>query len=147
VEIAAERGKSRHEKERRNGYKVARVSPGEADVSYKQRIVLIIGAIAFLYLLLTCPKISVVRGTYVIPPPDKKDVAKIVDVSTAMTRAVAVLGATMLVFIALKDRKPTQTQSSGMKEPDLGGHGEENEGQLTGENVIAKVLRFLKDFF
>ncbi len=147
MKIAAERGKSRHEKERRNGYKEARVSPGEADVSYKQRIVLIIGAIAFLYLLLTCPKISIVSGTYVIPPPDKKNVAKIVDVSTAMTRAVAVLGATMLVFIALKDRKPTQTQSSRMKEPDLGGHGEENEGQLTGENVIAKVLRFLKDFF
>jgi len=147
VEIAAERGKSRREKKRRNGYKVARVSPGEAAVSYKQRIVLIVGAIAFLYLLLTCPKISIVRGTYVIPPPDKKNVAKIVDIRAAMTRAVAVLGATMLVFIALKDRKPSQTQSSEMKEPDLGGQGEENERQVTGENVIAKVLRFLKDFF
>jgi len=119
----------------------------EADVSYKQRIVLIVGAIAFLYLLFTCPKISVVRGTYVIPPPDKKDVAKIVDIRTAMTRAVAVLGATMLVFIALKDRKTTQTQPSGMREDGPGGHGQENEGQLTGENVIARLLRFLKDFF
>jgi len=116
-------------------------------VSCKQRIVLILGAIAFLYLLFTCPKISVVRGTYVTPPPDKKDVAKIVDVSTAMTRAVAVLGATMLVFIALKDRKTTPVQSSGLREPGPGGHRQKNEGQLTGGNIIAKILRFLKDFF
>lgn len=113
----------------------------------KQRIVLIIGAIAFLYLLFTSPKISVVRGTYVIPPPDKKDVAKIVDISTAMTRAVAVLGATMLVFIALKDKKKTQAQSPGSRERVLSGSGQGNEGQLTRENVSAKIVRFLKDFF
>jgi len=116
-------------------------------VNNKQRIVLIIGAIAFLYLLFTSPKISIVRGTYVIPSPDKKDVAKIVDISTATTRAVAVLGATVLVFIALKDRKRTQAQSPRGGEPILAGHGERNERRLIGENVIAKILRFLKDFF
>ena len=118
--------------------KVARVSPGEAGVSYKQRIVLIIGAIAFLYFLFTCPKISVVRGTYMIPPPDKKDVAKIVDISTAMTRAVAVLGATMLVFIALKDRKTTRGQSSGMREPDPGGLVKRTKGNSPGRMSLQK---------
>ena len=113
----------------------------------KQRIVLIIGAIAFLYLLFTSPKISIVRGTYVIPSPDKKEVAKIVDISTAMTRAVAVLGATLLVFIALKSRKETQRQSPRNEESHLIGHGKGNERQSTRENVFAKILRFLKDFF
>ena len=116
-------------------------------MNYKQRIVLILGAIAFLYLLLTSPKISIVRGTYVIPSADKKDVAKIVDINTATTRAVAVLGATMLVFIALKDRKRTQAQSPRGGEPILGKHGQENKRQPTRKNVIAKILRFLKDFF
>jgi hypothetical protein len=116
-------------------------------VNNKQRIVLITGAIAFLYLLFTSPKISIVRGTYVIPSPDKKEVAKIVDISTAMTRAVAVLGATLLVFIALKSRKETQRQSPRNEESHLIGHGKGNERQPTRENVFAKILRFLKDFF
>ena len=113
----------------------------------KQRVILIAGAIAFLYLLFTSLKISIVRGTYVAPSPEKKDVAKIVDVNTAMTRAVAVLGATMLVFVALKDRKRSQTQSPRNREPILDGHGQERGGQVTRQNVIAKILRFLKDFF
>ena len=35
------------------------------------------GAAVFLYVLFTSPKISIVKGTYVMPPPDKKDIAKI----------------------------------------------------------------------
>jgi hypothetical protein len=117
------------------------------NVNNKQRIVLITGAIVFLYLLFTSPQVSIVRGTYVTPSPDKKDVARIVDINTAMTRAVAVLGATLLVFIALKSRKGTQRQFPRDGEPHRVGHGKGDERQLTGENVFAKILRFLKDFF
>jgi hypothetical protein len=117
------------------------------NVNNKQRIVLITGAIVFLYLLFTSPKVSIVRGTYVTPSPDKKDVARIVDINTAMTRAVAVLGATVLVFVALKSRKGTQRQFPRDGEPNLIAHGKGDERQLTGENVIAKIIRFLKDFF
>ena len=113
----------------------------------KQRVVLIIGAGVFLYVLFTSPKISIVKGTYVIPSPDKKDIAKIVDVSTAMTRAVAVLGATLLVCIALKDKKGARTQSQMDTEPYLDGHCQEDERKLVKKDVIAKILRFLKEFF
>ncbi len=113
----------------------------------KQRVVLIIGAAVFLYVLLTSPKISIVKGTYVIPSPDKKDIAKIVDVSTAMTRAVAVLGATLLVSIALKDKKGTRTQSPMDRESYLAGHCQGNERQFVKKDVIAKILRFLREFF
>jgi len=116
-------------------------------VNKKQRIVLIIGAIAFLYVLFTSPKISIVRGTYMIPSPDKKDVAKVVDIRTAMTRAIAVLGATMLVSIALKDRKRTQARSPRGEERILGGHAQENERSLPRKNIISKILKFVKEFF
>ena len=69
----------------------------EVDVNNKQRIVLIVGAIALLYFLFTSPKISIVKGTYVVPPPDKENIAKMIDIRTAMTRAVAILGGTLLI--------------------------------------------------
>jgi hypothetical protein len=119
----------------------------EVDVNNKQRVVLIIGAVVFLYVLFTSPKISIVKGTYVIPSPDKKDIAKIVDVYTAMTRAVAILGATLLLSIALKDKKGTRTQSPVDREPCLAGHCQESERQFVKKDVIAKILRFLKEFF
>ncbi len=112
----------------------------------KQRIVLGIGAAAFMYVLFTSPKISIVKGTYVIPPPDKKEIAKIVDVSTAMTRAVAVLGATLLVSIALKDKKGTRIQSTMDRNPIVGGC-QESEREPVRKDVVAKIVRFLKDFF
>lgn len=112
----------------------------------KQRIALVIGAAAFLYVLFTSPKISIVKGTYVIPPPDKKEIAKIVDVSTAMTRAVAVLGATLLVSIALKDKKGTRIQSTMDRNP-IVGDCQESERQPVKKDVVAKIVRFLKDFF
>ena len=116
------------------------------NMNYKQRIVLIIGAVALLYVLFTSPKISIVKGTYVIPPPDKKDIAKIIDVSTAMTRAVAVLGATLLVSIALKDKKGTRIQSTMDRNPIVGGC-QESERQPVKKEIIAKIIKFLKDFF
>jgi hypothetical protein len=116
------------------------------NLNNKQRIVLGIGAAAFLYVLFTSPKISIVKGTYVIPPPDKKEIAKIVDVSTAMTRAVAVLGATLLVSVALKDKKGTRIQSTMDRNPIVGGCPE-SARQPVKKDVVAKIIRFLKDFF
>jgi hypothetical protein len=113
----------------------------------KQRIVLIIGTVFFLYVLFTSPKFSIIKGTYVIPPPDKKEIAKIVDVSTAMTRAVAILGATLLVSIALKDKKGTQAPCSKDRKPLLDEHDQESEKQPVQKNVIAKIFGFLENFF
>ncbi len=113
----------------------------------KQRIVLIIGATVLLYLLFTPPKISIVKGTYVIPPSGKKEIAKMTDVRTAMTRAFAVLGATLLVSVALRDKKGTRTQSTTDREPIVGGECQEKEEQPVKKEVIARIFRFLKDFF
>jgi hypothetical protein len=115
-------------------------------VNKKQRIVLIIGAAVLLYVLFTSPKISIVKGTYVTPSPDKKDIAKIVDVSTAITKAVAVLGATLLISIALKDKKATRIQSTMDRNPIVGGC-QESEREPVKKDVMAKIIRFLKDFF
>src|SRR4030042_6719582 len=112
----------------------------EVDVNNKQRVVLIIGAAFFLYVLFTSPKISIVKGTYVMPPPDKKDIAKIVDISTAMTRAVAILGATLLVSIALKDKKGTRIQSTMDRNPIVDGC-QASEKQPAKKDLIAKMLR------
>jgi hypothetical protein len=99
-----------------------------------------------LYVIFTSPKISIVKGTYVIPPPDKKDVAKMVDTGTAMTRAVAVLGATLLVCIALKNNKRTRIHSPMNRTPVVGG-GQEGEREAVKKDVIARIIRFLKEFF
>ncbi|MFB3886083.1 MAG: hypothetical protein ACE144_12710 [Thermodesulfobacteriota bacterium] len=113
----------------------------------KQRIVLIIGAAAFLYFILTSPKISIVKGTYVKPPLDRKDIAKMADVRTAMTRAVAVFGATLLVSIALRDKKGARTQSGKDGGPVLDEECQDGGGQPVKRDVIARILRFLREFF
>jgi hypothetical protein len=118
----------------------------EVILNNKQRIILVIGAAAFLYVIFTSPKISIVKGTYVTPPSDKKDVARIVDVGTAMTRAIGVLGATLLVSIALKDKKGDRTQSTMDRNPIVAGC-QESERRPVKRDVIAKILRFIKDFF
>jgi hypothetical protein len=110
-------------------------------------MVLIIGAAAFLYVVLTSPKISIVKGTYVIPSPDKKEIAKMVDVYTALTRGVAVIGVTLLISFALKDKKGTRTPSSIEMESFLSGDGREFERRPIKRDILAKILRFLKDFF
>jgi hypothetical protein len=116
------------------------------NLNREQRILLGIGAAAFLYVLFAPPKISIVKGTYVTPPPDKKDIARIADVSTAMTRAVAVLGATLLVFIALKDKEGPRVQSTVDRKPLVGGC-QESERDPVKKAIIAKIIRFLKEFF
>jgi len=116
-------------------------------VNNGQRVVLITGAVFFLYFLFTSPQVSIVKGTYVIPSPDKKDVARIVDINTAITRAVGVLGATALFFIALKSRKGKGGASPGNAKPGPFGRGEGNERQPARKNLFGKLLGFLKDFF
>ncbi len=110
-----------------------------------QRIILIIGAAAFLYVIFASPKISIVKGTYVTPPSDKKEVARIVDVRTALTRAVAVLGATLLLSTAFKKERP-RTPSSGDRSS-IVGSCQESQPHPVKKDFVAKVIRFLKDFF
>jgi len=112
----------------------------------KQRIILIIGAAAFLYVIFASPKISIIKGTYVTPPSDKKDIARIVDVCTAMTRAVAVLGATLLVSTALKDKEKPRIPSPTDRNPVVD-TCQESQLEPVKKDVIAKIIRFLKDFF
>ncbi len=112
----------------------------------KQRIILIMGAAAFLYVIFTSPKISIVKGTYITPPSDKEDIAKIVDVSTAMTRGIAVLGATLLVSTAFKDKKTPRIPSLTDRNPAVG-DCRENQPNPVKKEVIGKIIRFLKDFF
>lgn len=116
-------------------------------MNYKQRIVLLIGAVCLIYFLFTSPKISIVKGTYVIPPPYKENIAKIVDVRTAMTRAVAILGATLLVFFALKDKRGNRSPSVINKEP-LSDENDQGGGRkLIKRDIFNRIFNFLKNFF
>ncbi len=116
------------------------------DLNGTQRIILIIGAATFLYVIFTSPKISIVKGTYVTPPSDKKEIARIVDVRTAMTRAVAVLGATLLLSTAFKNKERPRTPSSGDRSSVVGSC-QESQPHPVHKDIVAKLIRFLKDFF
>lgn len=113
----------------------------------KQRVVLILGAGALLYVFLTSPKISIVKGTYVKPPPDKENIAKMIDVRTAITRVVAVLGVTLLVCAALKGERGNSTQPTTGGETISAENCQENSRQRAKKDTIPKVIKFLKDFF
>jgi len=119
----------------------------EVDVNNKQRIVLIVGAVALLYFLFTSPKISIVKGTYVIPPPDKENIAKMIDVRTAMTRAVAILGGTLLITIALKDKKGNRMLSAMDRELISKENCKIDNRSLVKRDTLAKIINFLKNFF
>ena len=119
----------------------------EVDVNNKQRIVLIVGAVALLYFLFTSPKISIVKGTYVIPPPDKENIAKMIDVRTAMTRAVAILGGTLLITIALKDKKRNRMLSAMDRELISKENCKADNRSLVKRDTLAKIINFLKNFF
>ena len=119
----------------------------EIVVNYKQRIVLIIGAVCLIYFLFTSPKISIVKGTYVIPASDKESIAKMVDVRTAMTRAVAILGATVFIFFALKAKRGNRTLSSINTEALLDGNHQLSDQKLVKRDTLAKIFNFLKNFF
>ena len=116
----------------------------DIDVNNKQRIVLILGAVALLYFLFTSPKISIVKGTYVIPPPDKENIAKMIDIRTAMTRAVAILGGTLLITIALKDKKKNRILPAMDREVISNPNGKAGDHK---KDTLAKITNFLKNFF
>jgi hypothetical protein len=116
-------------------------------VNNKQRIVLIVGAIALLYFLLTSPKISIVKGTYVVPPPDRENIAKMIDIRTAMTRAVAILGGTLLVSIALKNKRKNRMLSAMDRELVSNENCKADDRSLVKKNTMAKMINFLKNFF
>jgi hypothetical protein len=85
-----------------------------------------------------------VKGTYVNPPPYKENIAKIVDVRTAMTRAVAILGATLLITIALKDRKGNRTLPTMDSDPIP---NENCKAVDHKRHTLTKIKNFLKNFF
>ena len=116
----------------------------EVHVNYKQRIILIIGAVALLYFLFTAPKISIVKGTYVTPTPNKENIAKMIDIRTAMTRAVAILGGTLLMAMALKDKKRDRMLSP-MDSKLIS--NENCKPDDCKKNILAKIIIFLKNFF
>lgn len=113
----------------------------------KQRVVLILGAGVLLCVLLTSPKISIVKGTYVKPPPDKENIAKMIDVRTAITRVVAVLGIALLVCAALKSKRRTPAQSKTEGETISGENCQEGSQRCVKKDTLPKVIKFLKDFF
>ena len=104
------------------------------------------GAVAILYVIFTSPKVSIIKGTYVTPPSDKKDIAKMMDVSTAMMRAVAVLGASLLVCAAFKDKVKPRIPSPTERNPAVD-NLQESQPQPVKKDVLPKIIRFLKDFF
>jgi len=132
------------EKEREISYMESINLGKEVDVNNKQRIVLIVGAVALLYSLFTAPKISIVKGTYVIPTPNKENIANMIDIRTSMTRAIAILGGTLLITIALKDKKRNRMPSP----MDSGLIPNENcKADDHKKDNLAKIIIFLKNFF
>ncbi len=107
---------------------------------------MILGAAAFSYVIFTSPRISIVKGTYVTPSLDKKDIAKVVDVRTAITRAIAVLGATLLVSAAFKDKDTPRRPSLPDRNPAVI-DSPEFQTQPVMNHVFGKIKKFLKEFF
>lgn len=68
-----------------------------------QRIVLIIGAIVLLIVILTAPEVSIYEGSYLEYDPGSR-LAPIVDFRTAIIRMIGVVGATLFIWYALKDK-------------------------------------------
>jgi len=70
-----------------------------------QRIVLIVGALAFFVFLLTTPKVNIHEGIIIAAMENDDTYADIYDTKTALVRGAAVLGSTALLFYALKGLK------------------------------------------
>ena len=69
-----------------------------------QRILLIIAAIALIWVIWTTPQITIVQGTYFnaeVWGKENARFAKMTDYRTALTRAVGIAGGTLLIFFAL----------------------------------------------
>lgn len=78
-----------------------------------QRIVLVVGAIALVAAILTTPQVVVIQGSYAKPSFELGQLQPIIAPATASMRAVGVIGATLLLFFALKGeikRRPKKTK-------------------------------------
>lgn len=71
-----------------------------------QRIILIIGAIVFVVVLLTSPRVNYMSNGLIRKAEKPKEGyfqhAPIIDIKTTSVRGVAVLGATVLLYFATK---------------------------------------------
>jgi hypothetical protein len=74
-----------------------------------QRLVLFAGAIALALALWTSPKVVIWEGIY-FRPEAKRDLMPMTEPRTASMRVVGVIGASLLIFFALKDYKPKQEE-------------------------------------
>lgn len=121
----------------------------------KQRIVLIIGAIALIIIIITAPKVVIVQGSYLKPEKvTKPNLAPVVDFHGALIRVIGVIGATLLIFFAVKDSKEKRTQFIMSKESYLGEIHREDRGvkdheeiKIIKKGILEKTLNFLRDFF
>jgi hypothetical protein len=80
-----------------------------------QRIVLVLGAAVLVFVILTSPQVLIVQGTHAKPAADVSgQFQPMISVATASMRAVAVIGATILIFFALKGeikRRPKKAKA------------------------------------
>lgn len=70
-----------------------------------QRIVLVLGAIALVVAIWTTPMLVILQGTYAKPSAEalvQIDLQPMIAPATAIMRTVGVIGATVLIFFALK---------------------------------------------
>lgn len=72
-----------------------------------QRIVLIIGAIALIVAIWTCPKFIIIEGKYFSAASIRgtDTFAKITDIQSVLARAIGIIGGTILVFFALTSQE------------------------------------------
>jgi hypothetical protein len=68
-----------------------------------QRLILVLGAAALIIGILTTPQVLIVQGSHAKPSADVSgQFQPVVSPTTASMRAVGVIGATILLFFALK---------------------------------------------
>jgi len=79
-----------------------------------QRIILVLGAAALIAAILTTPAIVIIQGSYAKPSFELGQLQPMITPATASMRAVGVIGATVLLFFALKGdikRRPKKAKS------------------------------------
>jgi hypothetical protein len=64
-----------------------------------------------------------------------------------MTRAVAILGATVFVFFALKNNRRNRTLSSINREALSDENHQLSDQKLVKRDTLARIFNFLKNFF
>lgn len=81
-----------------------------------QRIILVLGAAALIIAIQTTPPVVILQGTYAKPSAAQFvqiELQPVISPTTASMRAVGVIGATVLLFFALKGeikRRPKKTK-------------------------------------